>query len=119
MSELALQKIWENQRTKNPVLNLARTGLTELPKELFECVWLEELILSNRIYNYQERRWENQADSGPYNLLRELPEDFNKFKELRKLYAGGSGTIFQIITKVFQDKWRIQDISALQGLNNL
>jgi hypothetical protein len=45
MSELALQLIAENKRTKNTFLDLGNCGLTQLPQELFDCVWLEELIL--------------------------------------------------------------------------
>lgn len=45
MSDRARQLIAENKRTKNPFLDLGNCGLeNELPKELLDCVWLEELM---------------------------------------------------------------------------
>ncbi len=47
MPTLALQLIAENKKTKATRLDLGNCGLTELPDELSDCTWLEELILSN------------------------------------------------------------------------
>ena len=47
MSELALKLIQEAKDKRLTRLDLGNCGLTELPDELFELVWLEELILSN------------------------------------------------------------------------
>jgi hypothetical protein len=47
MSELALQLIAENKKTRATRLDLGNCGLTELPPEALECVWVEELILSD------------------------------------------------------------------------
>ncbi|MEO1384316.1 MAG: hypothetical protein AAFV78_13900, partial [Bacteroidota bacterium] len=80
MSELALERIRENKRTQAKRLNLARCGLTELPDELFECVWLEELILSNRIWDEEKRKWISMANSGPYNLLDDIPQKVRQIK---------------------------------------
>jgi internalin A len=46
MSELALKLIKEAKEKRLTRLDLGNCGLTELPDELFELVWLEELILS-------------------------------------------------------------------------
>jgi internalin A len=46
MSTLARRLIAENKRTKATRLDLGNCGLTELPPELSDCTWLEELILS-------------------------------------------------------------------------
>ena len=119
MSDLALAKIRENKRTRAKSLKLARCGLYELPDELFDCVWLEELILSNRIWDDQQRKWIDQASSGPYNLLRELPKEFEKLKKLKRLYAGGSEDIHVLGYLVFSDNWGISDLSALTGLSQL
>lgn len=42
MSEIARERIEVNRRTKDPLLDLGRSGITSLAKlpELFECVWL-------------------------------------------------------------------------------
>ena len=41
MSKLALELIEENKRTKSPYLDLGKCELTEIPEELFTCVWLK------------------------------------------------------------------------------
>ena len=48
MSELALKLIKEAKEKRLTRLDLGNCGLTELPDELFELVWLEELILSTQ-----------------------------------------------------------------------
>jgi hypothetical protein len=46
MSELALKLIAENKITKDPFLDLSKCGLESyLPRELFDCTWLNELYL--------------------------------------------------------------------------
>ncbi|MBL7818443.1 MAG: hypothetical protein JNL70_25755 [Saprospiraceae bacterium] len=45
MSELALKRIRECKETRSKRLDLGNCGLTELPDELFELTWLEELYL--------------------------------------------------------------------------
>lgn len=47
MSELALRRIAENKKTKAQSLDLGNCGLTEVPKEVGELVWLEELTFNN------------------------------------------------------------------------
>jgi hypothetical protein len=50
MSTLALTLIAENKKIKATRLDLGNCGLTELPVELFELEWLEELnFRSNKI----------------------------------------------------------------------
>ncbi len=46
MSKLALQRIAENKKTRATTLDLGNCGLTELPPQALDCVWLETLILS-------------------------------------------------------------------------
>lgn len=45
MSALALQLIAENKRTKATTLDLGNCGLTEVPEEVGDCVWLKRLNL--------------------------------------------------------------------------
>lgn len=49
MSELALRRIEANKKTKEPYLNLNYCDILKLPKELEDCIWLEELVLHNNI----------------------------------------------------------------------
>ena len=58
MSELALQLIREAKTKKLKSLNLGSCGLTELPPELFELVWLEELVVSNEQWHEEVREEE-------------------------------------------------------------
>jgi len=43
MSKLAQKLITENQRTQSPFLDLGNCGLTQIPEQVFECTWLENL----------------------------------------------------------------------------
>jgi len=43
MSQLAQKLIAENKETKSTFLDLGNCGLTELPNELLDCYWLENL----------------------------------------------------------------------------
>ena len=43
MSELALRLIEENKKTRANFLDLGNCGLIEVPTEIGELVWLEEL----------------------------------------------------------------------------
>ena len=52
MSELALKLIREAKEARATRLDLGGCGLTELPEELFELTWLEELILSSKWWGY-------------------------------------------------------------------
>ena len=52
MSELALQLIAENKRVKATYLDLGKCGLTALPKELAELVWLETLNLGDEWHDW-------------------------------------------------------------------
>ena len=60
MSVKALRRIADNKKTKNPELSLTGCGLTVLPPELLDCVWLTELNLF----------WNNElADLSPLATL--------------------------------------------------
>ncbi|MBK6995561.1 MAG: hypothetical protein IPH31_11770 [Lewinellaceae bacterium] len=62
MSELALQLIRENKKTKATSLDLGLCGMTEVPEEIGELVWLEELILSDEWFEYEfeKKRWDKK-----------------------------------------------------------
>ena len=54
MSQLALQLIQKEKTERTGQLDLGNCGLTQLPEELFDCVWLESLIVSNEYYDYKK-----------------------------------------------------------------
>ncbi|MEZ4826797.1 MAG: leucine-rich repeat domain-containing protein [Bacteroidia bacterium] len=126
MSDLALARIRENKtrhaRGEDATsLNLARCGLTDWPDELFDCVWLEELILSDCVFNHERRAWEMMVEDGPHNELSFIDPRIVKLKNLRKLYAGGGGFLISDFdeTLMFLDAWKISDITPLAELLQL
>ncbi|MEN9868422.1 MAG: hypothetical protein RL748_4012, partial [Pseudomonadota bacterium] len=52
MSNRALKLIAKNKRSKATYLDLGECGLSELPKELAELVWLETLNLGGEWYDW-------------------------------------------------------------------
>ncbi len=46
MSQLALERIAENKKTKAKTLELRNCDITTLPQELSDCIWLDTLYLS-------------------------------------------------------------------------
>ena len=107
MSELALQLIEENKRTKNTSLDLGKCGLKEIPDELFECVWLEELVLSNEWWG--ENDWVSSANEGEDNHFSSIPTGVGRLQNLRTLRLNG----------VPLHKWEIQNLEALTDLSTL
>ena len=96
MSQLALDLIAENIRTKNPVLDLGYCGLTELYPELLDELaktgeWLEELILSNKWLDFESRGWKDSQNKGDKNRLPLLPPTLPPFPQLRVLVATDLG----------------------------
>ncbi|MFM2320844.1 MAG: hypothetical protein RLZZ215_3465, partial [Pseudomonadota bacterium] len=113
MSELALQKIREAKEKRLTRLDIGRCGLTEIPEEVFELVWLEELILSNKWYerDQAQKKWIEfkSTNAGDANSISKLSKDFEKLCELTKLIASGS----------FDNKWKISDLTHLSTLKKL
>jgi len=71
MSQLAQKLIAENKRTKSTFLDLGNCGLTELPEELFECTWLENLNLGTVYFDEKEHEFEYKSEDNK-NLIRDL-----------------------------------------------
>ncbi len=75
MSELALQLIAKNKRTRDTFLDLGKCGLTKVPSEVGELVWLKSLSLSDRCLKWDGREWEekeSQNAGGSNDLLIDL-----------------------------------------------
>src|SRR5665213_1651954 len=60
MSDLALQLIAENKQSRTAFLDLGNCGLTEVPVEVGELVWLESLSLANQWYEWDGREWQGK-----------------------------------------------------------
>ncbi len=109
MSDYALALIREAKATKSTVLDLGMCGLTELPKELFELVWLEELTLSNEYWDFNKEEWIESNNFHAPNTLDKLPEAFKALQQLKILRCNGTR----------DNKWSITDISSLQYCTQL
>ena len=107
MSELALRLIAENKKTKATSLDLGNCGLTELPEELFECIWLKKLVLAGEWWEWDEKynEWIQfiSPRAGKQNQLSRL-DGLEKLKNLNTL--------------VFSSN-KIRDIHPLAALNAL
>ncbi len=110
MSQLALDLIAENKRTKSTYLDLGNCRLKDLPEELFECVWLEELVLSNQWEDWKTEQWMKSKNSGGLNRISRLPHELKKLVQLRILVANGFALSF---------KMHIDDINILSSLHFL
>jgi internalin A len=114
MSELALKLIREAKEKRLTRLDLGNCGLTELPDELFELTWLEELILSNEgfIFDFDNNLVSNfeSQNQGPPNHIMKISSKIKQLKGLKTLLVNG---------KMTNDKWILKNINALKGLLNL
>ena len=124
MSELALKLIKEAKEKRLTRLDLGNCGLTELPDELFELVWLEELILSNHWYifdYYSVKSSKNKLSSieeitKNQNSIKNISEKISNLKNLKIFICGGAypldGGDLNIV-------WKLESIEALKSLVNL
>ena len=136
MKELALQLIEENKKTRAPFLDLGNCGLTKVPEEIGELVWLEELSFSNLLFVKGLNK--DTKNNGPDNKILALKgrsyidNPFRKLHNLKRIwfncsrgrtsYSPYNLSAFRDLTKL---EWldlsnsRIRDISALSRLQNL
>ncbi|MEO0584887.1 MAG: leucine-rich repeat domain-containing protein, partial [Bacteroidota bacterium] len=98
---LVRERIREVERTRNTILNLGNCGLTEIPLEVCNMIWLEELILSDDWINDQQVKLSNQ--------ISEIPLNINQLSSLKKLVLSGTKS----------NPWMIDDLSPLSDLRNL
>jgi Leucine-rich repeat (LRR) protein len=113
MSALAQQLIQQAKQQRLTRLDLGNCGLTEIPEEVFELTWLEELILSNEWIEWDENinyLFEQTSHNlGEVNIISILPEGFKKLTELRILIVVGG----------WKEGCNINNLSALSSLVNL
>ncbi len=94
-----------------PYLDLGNCGITDLNAipQLFDCIHLETLILSNEWWDWKQRKWVKSKNKGPKNNLKSLSPKIGQLKHLKVLIAAGE----------YNNKWTIVDISPLQNLSSL
>ena len=113
MSALAQQLIQQAKQQRLTRLELGNCGLTEIPEEVFELTWLEELILSNEWQEWDETvsswRHKGSKHQNQNNVIDQLPQGFKKLTQLRRLVVAGT----------WHDEWIINNLNPLIGLANL
>ena len=106
MSELAQKLIAENKRTKATFLDLGKCGLTEVPAEVRELVWLLGLSLSDEWFERDGGLWQRKksANTGDPN---------NGFTDIGPL-AGLSS-----LATLDLSSTQVSDLTPLAGLSSL
>jgi internalin A len=108
MSELALRLIEENKKTKAPFLDLGNCGLTEVPAEIAELAWLEELSFSTRYLHWSDNEHRTR-NTGPSNNIAHLSNSLSQLYSLKRLRLSGRGG----------EHFALSDLSALAELSGL
>lgn len=109
MSELALKLIREAKETRATRLDLGNCGLRELPDELFELTWLEELILSNEWneYSLNKKKWKRfeSQNRGVANQIFNISPKMRNLNQLKRL--------------ILSEQKYLSNLNSLQTLRNL
>jgi internalin A len=117
MSELALQRIREAKEQRLTSLDIGNCGLTEIPDEVFELTWLEELIIGG---------W-STSNEGENNSIKSFNPKIQLLKGLKKLLASGQKKLSDLspLKKIttLQQLWinnsQVSDLSPLTHLTAL
>ena len=107
---LASRLIEENKKTKSKSIDISNCDLREIPPEITEMIWLEELIIGNGSYlDYETGQPVTTVNKGEPNDITRLPDGINRLVNLKKLVLKGVATKSQGIT----------DFSPIAGLSKL
>ena len=82
---LALRLIEECKAAQNKKLDLGKCGLTSIPEEVFELVWLEELLLCDQHWNFERTKIFESNNKGGENKISKLPKEIGQLKKLTYL----------------------------------
>jgi internalin A len=106
VSERAKRLIAENKRTRDTFLDLGNCGLTEIPAEVGELVWLESLSFASGWWEWDGQEWQrtkSRNKGGSNELLTDLAP-LAGLSSLRKLVISDT---------------QIADLTPLAGLSSL
>ncbi|MEO1054121.1 MAG: leucine-rich repeat domain-containing protein, partial [Bacteroidota bacterium] len=110
MSELALQLIAQEKKEKTGKLDLGNTGLTDIPKELFELTWLEELNFSSSLWNCNSMRYDLCSNNYDENYFDDISlAGIENLKRLERICLDSAGP----------DSWGLDDLEVLGTIKSL
>ncbi len=106
----ARRLIQECLETQNPYLDLGYCGITDLDEipELFECTHLQTLILSNKWYDFKEKKYLKSQNKGFPNKITKLSNGFLQLTKLQTLKISG-----------YYERFEVKDLEVLSKLNQL
>lgn len=127
MSELAIELIEENKRTKNPFLDLGNCGLkNQLPEVLLDCKdWLKELNLGDYYFDKTQSEWVKSKNNFTKNIfygtgLHFIPPDIESlYLGNVQLYDINFLQYFPEVKSLYLSNNQIQTCSVLQNLQQL
>lgn len=128
MSNLALQLIAENQKTRATFLDLGQCGLTSVPAEVSQLVWLESLSLSDdwQEWDGKDRNHRQSKNAGESNQGLIDIGAVTGLVNLRSLYLSDSqvGDLLPLKALTKLKALQIQgdqldDVTPLAGLKDL
>ncbi|WP_083918254.1 COR domain-containing protein [Methylosarcina fibrata] len=119
MSELALKLIAENKKTRNPFLDLGNCGLTEVPEEIGELVWLEGLLLA-RAWTVNDNKTLISNNSGPdNNIVRLAPVTYCQSNPESSPFSRLVNLRWLCLSDRFFEPMAFSDLSPLSSLKTL
>lgn len=93
MSALAGQVISENETNRATSIDLGRCGLKKIPPALFNCDWIEILVLSNEWWDSDRKEWIKSKNDGPPNRIVSIPEGLTRLRKLKTLIMGNENIL--------------------------
>ncbi|MEE7625001.1 COR domain-containing protein [Methylobacter sp. Wu8] len=107
MSELALRLIAENKKTRDIFLDLGNCGLSKVPDEIGDLVWLEGLSFAEEWWD--GKQWHNCQNNTEKNNIFKLSNCLGQLKQLKRLFLSGN----------HHKTSGLADLGPLEGLRNL
>lgn len=103
-------RIRKCKKNQSLYLDLGMSGITDLNDfpELFECIHLETLILSNSWINHEKKKRLFSNNQGPKNIFESIPSQIGRLENLKKLIISNG-----------IDNYGIKDVSCISKLVNL
>jgi Leucine-rich repeat (LRR) protein len=126
VSDLALQLIAENKRTRSTSLDLGNCRLSKIPPELGELVWLESLILAGNWWEWDGESWQGRTsqNSGARNAPVTNIESLARLHRLRFLVLQNIGDLGPLaglsdVQTLYVSGTHVSDLTPLAGLSAL